>query len=98
LSGEKSNTGIQKELMKGPVNLIPRGYGNSYKFQYAVVQNDLLFYAENHVNIIHGGQTNIRNIEKSFSSEKTIEFVKLFVGNGALSKTEIITVLPIWIS
>jgi hypothetical protein len=100
LSGEKKQyiSGFQKELTKGPAILIPRGYGNSYNFQYAVVQKGVLFYGENHVNIIYGQpNTKIRKIEKSFNSEKTIEFIKMFVGNGALSKTELLTVLPIWI-
>lgn len=99
LSGEKKQyiTGIQKELTKGPAILIPRGYGNSYKFQYAVVQKGVLFYGENHVNVIYG-QAGTRNVEESFNSEKTIEFIKMFVGNGALSKTELLTILPIWIN
>jgi 16S rRNA G966 N2-methylase RsmD len=97
---------------KKPVNsknkkyiVIPRGYGNVYQFNYAIIDNiGEDFYGENHINIIYcDDETNstqvcdrFDRIKKSFQDPRTIEFVKMFVGNGALSKTEIENILPIF--
>lgn len=92
-------TGFKKPITKGPAILVSRGYGNSYRFSFAKV-GDIEFYGENHINVIYptteDSKKNIDKIEKSFKSENTEEFIKYFVGNGALSKTELETILPIF--
>jgi tRNA1(Val) A37 N6-methylase TrmN6 len=104
----KSKGGEKKQYIKGfhksPVNgkaiLVNRGYGNvEYKFNYVYV--DLKeFYAENHVNMILPNSTdyqkNLDVVKKSFEDERTMKFIEMFVGNGAMSKTEIECVLPIF--
>ena len=40
---------------------------------------------------------NISQIVKSFEDARTAKFIQYFVGNGALSKTELETVLPIYL-
>ncbi len=91
--------GIEKPTVSGPVILVERGYGNSFKFNSALteLQN---FYAENHVNVIspvkEESVENLKRVQKSFEDERTATFIRLFVGNGALSATELETILPIY--
>jgi tRNA1(Val) A37 N6-methylase TrmN6 len=93
--------GFHKTPIKGRAILVNRGYGNvEYKFNYVCVDIKE-FYAENHVNMILAkDDTTVKNlalVEKSFEDERTSKFIQMFVGNGALSKTEIESVLPIFI-
>ena len=89
--------GFKKTPLTGKSILVPRGYGNVYKFGYVYV--DLkAYYAENHVNVICGTDAGLEAVKKSFVDERTLEFIKYFVGNGAMSKTEIEQVLPIFVS
>lgn len=78
--------------MKGPAILVSRGYGNSYRFSFVVVDS-LEFHGENHINVIYPmtetAVKHISTIKKSFESDKTSMFIKYFVGNGALSKSEL---------
>ena len=93
-----------KDYHKTPINgkaiLVNRGYGNAtYKFNYVYV--DLKeFYGENHVNMIlprnKDSEKNLDLVKKSFDDPRTSEFIQKFVGNGAMSKTEIETILPIF--
>lgn len=91
--------GIEKPTISGPVILVERGYGNSFRLNsaYTELQN---FYAENHVNVVlpvkEGAVENLKRVQKSFEDERTKEFIRLFVGNGALSATELETILPIY--
>jgi hypothetical protein len=93
--------GFHKSPIHGKAILVNRGYGNvEYKFNYVSV--DLKeFYAENHVNMILAKDTttikNLSLVEKSFEDKRTSNFIKMFIGNGAMSKTEIESVLPIFI-
>jgi adenine-specific DNA-methyltransferase len=91
---------FKKPITKGPAILVSRGYGNSYRFSFVKV-GDIEFYGENHINVIYPtsdeAKKYIDNIETSFKNEKTEKFIKYFVGNGALSKTELETVLPIFL-
>ena len=41
-------------------------------------------------------QKNLDVVKKSFEDERTMKFIEMFVGNGAMSKTEIECVLPIF--
>lgn len=80
----------------GPAILVSRGYGNSYQFNFCRIDKGETFYAENHVNVITGPVLRIIKIAKSLADPRTAEFLKLFVGNGGLSKSELEEVLPIF--
>ena len=94
LTGEKKQyiTNFKNKPTKGPAILVSRGYGNSYRFSYAIV-DDIEFHGENHINVIscetRDASNHINKVKKSFESENTMLFIKYFVGNGALSKTEL---------
>ena len=97
---------VKKQKENGPSILIYRGYGNSFKFKYVYLKDNIEFYGENHINVIYTSDKTYTKIEllkvfdlidNSFQNKKTEEFLKLFVGNGSLSKTEIETILPIFI-
>ena len=102
LKGEKKQyiVGFERPITKGPAILVSRGYGNSYRFNYALVE-DLNFYGENHINVIYPeteeAKKNIHQIMKSFQDSRTAKFIQYFVGNGALSKSELESVLPIYL-
>jgi adenine-specific DNA-methyltransferase len=92
--------GFKKAATKGPALLVNRGYGNNYTFQCA--RTDLpSFYAENHVNMIlpttEAAKGQMSAVFDALNSEKTSEFLKKFVGNGALSKTELEQIVPVFV-
>lgn len=91
---------FEKPITKGPAIVVSRGYGNSYRFSFALV-GEIEFYGENHINVIYPvteeAKKNISKVKTSFENKKTLEFIKYFVGNGALSKTELETILPIFV-
>jgi len=93
--------GFERPITKGPAILVSRGYGNSYRFNYVLVDK-LEFYGENHINVIYPvtdeAVKNIHQIVHSFEDPRTAKFIQYFVGNGALSKTELETVLPIYLN
>jgi hypothetical protein len=103
LGGEKKQY-IRGEAWKkpvtGPALVISRGYGNKYQFNYAAVEPGFEFYGENHVNVITPKHSealaNLERVKASLKDARTAEFIRLFVGNGALSKTELETVLPVF--
>ena len=81
----------------GPAILVSRGYGNTtYSLNFVVVPAGMRFYGENHVNVITGPAAGIERIAASLADARSTEFILRFVGNGALSKTELESVLPIW--
>jgi tRNA1(Val) A37 N6-methylase TrmN6 len=87
----------------GPAILISRGFGNKYNFIYTTIEDSSFsFYGENHINVVYPLDKSIDNyeafdkIKRSLKDTKTNDFIKLFVGNGALSKTELENVLPIF--
>ena len=88
--------GFAKKPCKGPAIVVSRGYGNNYSFSWAFVPDVVEFYGENHVNVITGPAEHVSRVVASFRNEKTSEFIRMFVGNGALSKTELETILPIF--
>jgi hypothetical protein len=92
---------FKKEPLKGKTILINRGYGNTKYSLNAVIADYPEYYAENHVNVIKPLNKNaeelIPQVLKSLKDEKTKLFIKYFVGNGALSKSEIEECLPIYI-
>ena len=92
--------GFHKTPISGKAILVNRGYGNiDYKFNYVMVDMKE-FYAENHVNMIlpktKKSEKNLDLVKKSFEDKRTEEFLKKFIGNGAMSKTEIEKVMPVF--
>jgi len=90
---------ITKPKINGPVILVERGYGNSYKF-HSVLVHLKEFYAENHINVIYPNTpeatVNLERVMKSFKDERSQHFVKWFVGNGSISATELESLIPIF--
>jgi 16S rRNA G966 N2-methylase RsmD len=104
LNGEKKQyiKDFNGSPIKGPAFLVSRGYGNKYKFNYLFIDdNELEFYGENHINVIYPLNDNAKQyiniIKKSLDNPKTLEFISMFIGNGALSKTELQYLFPIFI-
>lgn len=92
---------ITAEPLCGPAILISRGYGNKYKFMYGVVDDPAFrFYGENHTNVIwpttEAARAHMGRVLTALEDPRMAEFVQLFAGNGAISKTELETVLPIF--
>jgi hypothetical protein len=92
---------VPKTPIKDPTILVTRGHGNNYKFNFVLVK-DREFYAENHVNMIvaktEDAKKKIDSVMKSLNDPRTTKFVQEFVGNGAMSATELQNVLPIFLS
>ena len=94
-------TGIDKPTIDGPVILTDRGYGNKFKLN-AVLVEIRGFYAENHINVIYHKTPDNRTVEilvrvlASFRDERTARFIKLFIGNGSMSATDLETIVPIF--
>jgi len=92
---------------KDPIIVVNRGNGNTgYNFKYALIDDYTQSYlVENHLNIIYSEnkmeKTQLiilyKKIIKSFEHEKTKEFIQLFFGNNGMSKTELETILPIYL-
>lgn len=92
---------ITAEPLTGPAILISRGYGNKYKFMYGVVDDPAFrFYGENHTNVIwpttEAARGHMARVQAALEDPRMAEFIQLFAGNGAISKTELETVLPIF--
>jgi adenine-specific DNA-methyltransferase len=92
-------TNINKPVLTGPVILVERGYGNTFKFNFALV--DLPeFYAENHINVIYPktpeSVVHLEKVVKSFQNEKNKLFIEWFLGNGSVSATDLETIFPIF--
>lgn len=95
---------INRDGRSDPVLVVNRGNGNSaYKLNYAVI-SDCLFMVENHLNEIYSPQEmkkdqilNLyKKVTRSFENPKTKKFIKMFLGNNGLSKTELETIFPIY--
>jgi len=82
-----------------PIIVVNRGNGNSsYKFSYAMVDGRVPYLIENHLNcIMCKNEDNAKQIMKSLTNKKTLEFVSVFLGNNGLSKTELETIFPIYL-
>ena len=87
-----------------PTLVVNRGNGNSaYKLQYALIKTGP-YLIENHLNEIYSPKKMEKNemlkiynkIINSFQNPKTQEFIKIFLGNNGLSKTELETIFPIY--
>jgi hypothetical protein len=96
---------IHDKSEKKPFIVVNRGRGNAnfdlsfYKIDEDNVKQNVLI--ENHLNIIFN-KTNsdpwiLDKIIVSLQDKRTIRFLELFSGNNALSKTELETILPIYV-
>jgi adenine-specific DNA-methyltransferase len=98
---------VKYEPASGCCIVVNRGNGNSaYKLNYALIELDTNYIAENHLNVIDFVDKDISNEKKkevfhkivsSFKNPRTQEFIELFLGNNGLSKTELETVFPIYL-
>jgi adenine-specific DNA-methyltransferase len=89
------------ENVKGPMIVVNRGNGNSkYQFTYCYLDEKIEergYTVENHLNMILGDKEKLLKVLESFSNPKTKEFLTIYCGNNGLSKSEIETVLPVYI-
>ena len=90
---------MSKPTLSGPVILVERGYGNGFSFN-AVLCTCEKFYAENHLNVIYArskeAEKNLERVLESFKDTRSMEFIKMFMGNGMLSSTELETLMPVF--
>jgi hypothetical protein len=96
---------IKKDGRIDPTLVVNRGNGNStYKLNYAVITKGP-YLIENHLNEIYSPKKMEKNkllelykiIINSFKNPKTQVFIKQFLGNNGLSKTELETIFPIYL-
>jgi len=81
-----------------PVIVVNRGNGNTaYSLTYAYIDGQRPYLVENHLNVIYKSTgADYPRILRSFQDPRTTEFLRLFIGNGGLSKTELENFLPIY--
>jgi adenine-specific DNA-methyltransferase len=81
-----------------PIIVVNRGNGNtSYSLTYAFIDGRQSYFVENHLNVIQKATgADYPRILRSLQDPRTTEFLKLFIGNGGLSKTELENFLPIY--
>jgi len=88
-----------KPKLDGPVILVERGYGNSFRFNVVLVE-EKGFYAENHLNVIYPktpeGAGNLARVLASLRDERSVQFVRWFLGNGSMTATDLETLVPIF--
>ena len=101
LCGEerKQYVTLDKPTLSGPVILVERGYGNTFHFNFAVVDMPV-FYAENHINVIYpktkDAEKHFGSIVKSFKDPRHMNFIRWFIGNGSMPATDLEKVIPIF--
>jgi len=83
---------IKKKGNRERAIIINRGYGNSYTWKYCLVEGTFLF--ENHVIVLRGPK--LDSIVGSFRDPRTLEFIKLYFKNNAITATELLEILPIY--
>jgi len=96
---------IELEGKTEQILVVNRGNGNAkYRLQYALIEAGTMPYlVENHLNeIYYDGLEADRNklfetVAKSFQNPKTQLFINFYLGNNGLSKTELETILPIYL-
>jgi adenine-specific DNA-methyltransferase len=81
-----------------PAIVVNRGNGNTaYSLTYAFIDGSQPYFTENHLNVIQKDTNpDYPRILRSLQDPRTTEFLKLFIGNGGLSKTELENFLPIY--
>jgi hypothetical protein len=108
----KNDKKKQYILMAGssePVIVVNRGNGNSaYQLNYAFVSPNIVggpYLVENHLNVIYSSVERpvevltalYEQIMASFKDPRSQQFIDMFCGNNALSKTELEKVFPIYL-
>jgi type I restriction-modification system DNA methylase subunit len=97
---------IKKEGRIVPTLVVNRGNGNSkYRLQYAIVHS-CVYLVENHLNEIYCEEKKsndelialYKKIVSSFENPKTQIFIDCYLGNNSLSKTELESIFPIYLS
>lgn len=98
---------IELNGTRDPIIVVNRGNGNSnYNLTYCLIDTDREYLVENHLNIIYCKDKTISKNEllkkyeliiKSFENDKTKKFIKMFLANNGLSKTELETIFPIYL-
>ena len=98
---EKKQYVLDGDSVKGPMIVVNRGNGNSkYKFTYCFLDEKVeerSYIVENHLNMILGSKEKLLKVMESLEDPRTEEFLKLYCGNNGLSKTEIETILPLYL-
>jgi tRNA1(Val) A37 N6-methylase TrmN6 len=107
-NGEKKNY-INKPGVRTPMIVLNRGYGTGeYKFSYCLIEGggdgDRDYLVENHLICIEcvdkidnsDAIARYRKVMKSFTDERTAEFIKVYFGNSAINTTELGNILPIY--
>jgi tRNA1(Val) A37 N6-methylase TrmN6 len=105
-NGKKQRINSKKQPLVPPVILMNRGYGNT---NYALglllvggpedIGGNTEFYAENHLNVIYPKNEEakelIARVYEYMNSPTNRQYVERYSGNGAMSSTEISSMLPI---
>lgn len=107
-NGEKKNY-IDKPGVRTPMIVLNRGYGTGeYKFSYCLIEGggdgNRDYLIENHLICIEcvdkidnaDAIARYRKVMKSFTDERTAEFIKVYFGNSAINTTELGNILPIY--
>ena len=105
---EKKNY-INKPGVRTPMIVLNRGYGTGeYKFSYCLIggggDGDRDYLVENHLICIEcvdkidntGAIARYKKVMKSFTDERTAEFIRVYFGNSAINTTELGNILPIY--
>jgi hypothetical protein len=89
------------KIQEGPIIVVNRGNGNAkYNFTYCYLDkkiNDCYYLVENHLNMVIGPIDKLDKVLKSFGDPRTAEFINIFCGNNGFSKSEIESILPIYL-
>ena len=90
-----NKTAVSAEPTTTSSIVVRRGYGNTFKFRYAMAPPGI--FGENHVNVITSPDADVLSkIYTSLGDEDTLRFGKIMFGNGSVSKTELESVIPIF--
>lgn len=89
----------KKDPIKSPLIAINRIIGiKDISLKPVLFTDKEKYYFENHINIICGELENLKIIYDSLKNPKTIEFIRNIIGNTQLSKTELESMIPIFVS
>jgi len=97
----------KKKPLEAPIILLNRGHGNTTYTSKCILldENYPNFYAENHVYVLTSDRDTkeeqyylLEKIYNYLQSDTYSKFIRLYVGNGAISKKELEEVFPIVIS
>lgn len=103
---EEKKQHISKDGRIDTILVVNRGNGNSkYKLDYSLIDFGP-YLIENHLNEIYSNKKMKKEklielfnvVMKSFENPKTQQFIDIFLGNNGLSKTELETIFPIYLT